>query len=296
MDIGHGTADLTTCRVRDISPKLKVNTLFMGTGSLWGAQRLNDLFRDLVKHLLGNQFQTILEYLGGVGASEDVLLDPLARGFEKAKRSFPAGSVGNVKIRFDSDLVLPKIPGIPFGPKWITLTATEMASIFDEYIPHIKQLIDHQLEQVACGGFGHEDVVEIVAVGGGSLSPYVMSKLQEAYPDHKVSGEENTNFSMVAKGAFLTAIDAMLGRREFARTSYGTAFNIRYDSEKHEPVDAVKGDAFCAWEYEVKNRIFWMIKLGQNIVEPDEPLMVDGHIYILKEVRNTTPIIFILIC
>lgn len=91
---------------------------------------------------------------------------------------------------------------------------------------------------------------------------------------------------MVAKGAFLASVDPMLGRREFARTSYGTALNIRYDPEKHDAVDAVKGDAFCAWEYEVRNRVFWMIRKGQNVVAPGEPLMVDGHIYIMEEVRT----------
>lgn len=164
----------------------------MGTGSLWGAQRLNDLFKEIVKHVLGGHLQDILERLGGSDASEDVLLDPLARGFEKAKRSFSVGSNSDVKIRFDSDLVLPKIPGIPFGPKWITLTAIEMASIFDEYIPHIKVLIDNQVEQIIKAGLAQDDVVEIVAVGGGSLSPYIMSRLQGTYPKFKVSGQEST--------------------------------------------------------------------------------------------------------
>lgn len=164
----------------------------MGTGSLWGAQRLNDLFKEMVKHLLGDHLPDVLERLGGNRASEDVLLDPLARGFERAKRGFSVGSTGDVKIRFDTDLVLPKIPGIPFGPKWITLTAFEMASIFDEYVPHIKLLVDNQVEQISKAGLAQDDVVEIVAVGGGSLSPYIMSKLQEAYPEYKVSGQENT--------------------------------------------------------------------------------------------------------
>ena len=88
--------------------------------------------------------------------------------------------------------MLPKIPGIPFGPKWITLTAIEMASIFDEYIPHIKVLIDNQVEQIIKAGLAQDDVVEIVAVGGGSLSPYIMSRLQGTYPKFKVSGQEST--------------------------------------------------------------------------------------------------------
>lgn len=164
----------------------------MGAGSLWGAQRLNDLFKELVKHLLGNHLQDVLERLGGCGALEDVLLIPLARGFEKAKRTFSVNSTGNIKIRFDSDLALPKIPGVPFGPKRVTLTASEMASIFDEYIPHLKELIDNQLEQIVKAGLAQDDVVEMVVVGGGSQSPYIMSKLDEAYPGFSVSGKRNT--------------------------------------------------------------------------------------------------------
>ena len=91
---------------------------------------------------------------------------------------------------------------------------------------------------------------------------------------------------MVAKGAFLASVDPMLGRRDFARTSFGTALNIRYNPKKHEYDDAVKSDDFCAWDYEVQNRIFWMIKKGQNVVEPEEPLMVDGHIYIMEAVSQ----------
>ena len=89
---------------------------------------------------------------------------------------------------------------------------------------------------------------------------------------------------MVAKGAFLAAVDPMLGRREFARASYGTAMNIKYDPEKHAIVDAVPADEFCAWESEVRNRVFWLIKKGQNIAEPVEPMLVDGHIYIMEKV------------
>lgn len=80
----------------------------------------------------------------------------------------------------------------------------------------------------------------------------------------------------------------MLGRREFARTSYGTALSIQYNPDKHDPADAVKGDAFCAWDYEVQNRVFWMIRKGQNVVESEEPLLVDGHIYILGDVSQYT--------
>ena len=91
---------------------------------------------------------------------------------------------------------------------------------------------------------------------------------------------------MVAKGAFLAAIDPLLGRREFARTSYGTALSIKYNPRKHDAADAVLADEFCAWKYEVKNRVFWLVKKGQNVVEPAEPMLVDGHIYVMEEVSS----------
>ena len=166
----------------------------MGTGSYWGAQKLNDLFKQLVKHLLGDQFNAVLERVGGPDAPADLILEPLARGFEKAKRGFSTASTDDIKIRFDSDQALPKIPGLPLGPKWITLTAAQMACIFDEYIPHVRKLVDDQLQEIRRNSLAKDEAVgvEIVAVGGGSLSPYIIDKLQEAYPENKVSGQEQT--------------------------------------------------------------------------------------------------------
>ena len=216
LDIGHGTAvrissslsylsllplhvltflqDLTTCRIQEIDPKLKLSTLVMGTGNLWGAQRLNDLFKDMVKHLLGDQFQTVLQQIGpDSNATEDMLLEPLARGFEKAKRGFSASTTRDTTITFDSEYRLPTIPGLPLGPKWITLSPREMAQIFDAWIPHVRELIENQLSEILARERAEDDIIEIVAVGGGSLSPYTISKLQAAYPNFTVTGAEQTS-------------------------------------------------------------------------------------------------------
>ena len=95
---------------------------------------------------------------------------------------------------------------------------------------------------------------------------------------------------MVAKGAFLASIDPMLGRREFARTSYGIAMSMEFDHAKHDLSDRVKSDLSCVWKYEVQRRVFWLMKKGQNIVEPEQPLVVDGHIYVMEDVSSKRPL------
>ena len=280
LDLGHGTADLTTCSIKEIEP-LKVATPFMGTGSLWGAQRLNELLKELVtEELLHVHMDNILSSIApdATEPSDDMLLAPLARGFEVAKRRFEAHRPGDIKVFPLPRLTFPSIAGAPLGRNHIILNVGQMRSIFNTYLTHIRCLVDNQLEQVGKSLKTDEDV-EVIAVGGGSLSPYILTSLQEMYPDVKVTRQEDTKMPMVAKGAFLAGVDPSLGRREFARSSFGIELTMAFDPRVHDRKDRVKAPYYAASEWEVADCACWGITVGQSTDDRPENLVVKGCIY-----------------
>jgi hypothetical protein len=160
----------------------------MGTGSMWGAQRLNDIFKRRVEEILGDSFEEVVRFVGGEDGSPGALLEPLVRSFEKAKHKFSCTTTENIKLRFDSDNFLPQREDLRMGRKWITLTAAQMRSIFDEYMPHIIALVRQQLDEIKEIPRGGQ--VEISMAGGGSLCKYVQEKIAEAFPDIPVGLKE----------------------------------------------------------------------------------------------------------
>ena len=280
LDLGHGTADLTTCSIREIEP-LKVATSFMGRGSLWGAQRLNDLLKRFVsQELLHVHMDNILSSIAPdtLQPSEEILLTPLARGFEIAKRQFSARRPNDVKVFPSPRLNLPPIPAVRLGRNHIVLTSTQMRTIFDEYLTHIRSLLNDQLQQVQTSLSATEDV-EIIAVGGGSLTPYILESLQLMYPEVKVTRQEDTNMPMVVKGAFSAAVDPALGRREFARSSFGVELTMAFDPRVHDRRDRIRAPSYARFDWEVPDCACWGITLGQSTDDRPENLVVTGHIY-----------------
>jgi hypothetical protein len=93
---------------------------------------------------------------------------------------------------------------------------------------------------------------------------------------------------MVAHGALLAAINPEIGRRQFARTAYGTALSVNYNWRIHSKNDRVLvPDYFTDWKYEVPNRVVWAWIIGDLIYgRPDgTPLVLTGDIFLEEEVR-----------
>jgi hypothetical protein len=91
---------------------------------------------------------------------------------------------------------------------------------------------------------------------------------------------DGISFSMVAKGAFLASVDSNLGRREFARMSYGALYGLQYDPKIHNPADAVRTPGYFWFEWEVRDTMQWAIKKWQDLINPESPMVIEGHHYI----------------
>jgi hypothetical protein len=125
--------DLTTCRIDNIYLKLKMKTLFKGIGSMYGSNALNDNVKHMIKHALGDRFDTV-ESVAGPGAPDDALLEPFGRDFDQnEKRRFDIDTEYDVPIFYPIDL--PRIPGVPaIKSRCINLTAAGLMEVYDWYL------------------------------------------------------------------------------------------------------------------------------------------------------------------
>lgn len=180
-DLGAGTLDLATTQIEAIEPKLKIKSIVRGAGSLWGSNQIDEIFKGRLRSFIGDSYDTIVSQLSGAGAyNEDLLVEPFARGFEKAKRDFDHKHPQEVVVSFDSVRRLPPVPGVPaLRGGSLTLSYEDMIGILEEYVKGMYGPIEDQISQIHDKGLAPLGTrVELRCVGGGSKSEYLREDLK----------------------------------------------------------------------------------------------------------------------
>lgn len=83
-------------------------------------------------------------------------------------------------------------------------------------------------------------------------------------------------------GALYTAIDPELGQRDFARASFGTAYNVPYNPEIHIGLPVFDTPKAFDHRKEVEGAVSWGVFVGTNLRELDQEMFVSGHITIFR--------------
>ena len=257
-------------------PKIRNRRQGEGPGSLWGASRLVELFRKRIEDVLGPTLDKIAASIqddisdDSTRLSRAQVIDAFARGFEEATHSFAGDEGSAIPIYLSSgdkiDARIIREHGWRLDRRNFYLSVGEMKAIFDEYLEHIFQLIDNQIASLEAAGLLKDHVLKMVKVGGGTLPPYIGHKLQERYQDIEISGRENNQYSMVAKGAFFTAVDEKLGEMNHARCSYGTELIVRNEKDIHgADCPLLPIDPRSQHEKEIAGCAVWGIKYGHSL-------------------------------
>ena len=278
--------DLTTCRIDEVTPELRVATPIMGHGSLWGSKKLNDLFKEKVVEILGSEVHTIADHLS---ISVETVIEGFVRGFEKAKQAFDGDEQEDMKIPFAIGLNLPIIETLPcLKRRCIKVPISTIMEIFQTYTAHIESLLNDQVSKIKALGEYDYFKIEIICCGGGSRSPYIHRTLSEHFAQYDISCymKEQHDYSMVAKGAFLATVDPKLGAREHARTSFGTLMHVEWDANTHSKWEKMETEPWSGWEWEARNRLCWLVMRGESVINPPRPFTTAGVIHIPLPARG----------
>ena len=288
LDIGGGTTDLNSVQVIQIAPVLKFRTLLVGSGSMSGNELLNGIFcRSLSAYLYSHKCMEQIETRVGMSSIE--VLSSFGRGFEYAKRDFHVGATGTIKIMFksvkDTDAKLPRIPAIGLSGESIRMPVAVVKAVFDEYLDIIKGLLDQQLDALDDSKFSDIKKKAIMIVGGGALIPYINQTIISQYTklNQQVVHQDDNNCSLVAKGGVLAAIDPLLGRREFSRTTYGISLSVPYDETNDQHVAEkhlrIRTPSYIDYNWEMPRQFEALIRYGDRLNVADKPAMINEVIY-----------------
>ncbi|KPI40540.1 uncharacterized protein AB675_7697 [Cyphellophora attinorum] len=289
VDIGCGTLDLATIQA-ELEPALKVKSLIRGSGSLRGSYQINVIFKKHLVQIFGDSYNRVVEQLSAGGPrDDDLLLEPFSRGFEKAKRQFDPDMEHDLAIPFDSPDRLPPVPEISsVRGNMLFIKAQRMRDILEKFMQGIRPTLDDHFLRLEAfmkqNKTAKKARIEMQCVGGGSKSRFIREWLQGNAEWARMS-KHIPQGSLAALGARLMAEDPELGSQEFSRSGYGSAWAVKYESKKHsnaQKADIIAANAEFPTKH-VKNRVFWGFPVGAKLLDPEEPLVVDGFVSIIKE-------------
>jgi len=236
-DIGGGTADMC---VHEILDEGKLRELYRATGCDAGGRSVNQEFLQLFKNIFGAS--TIESFKLEYSHAYQELVDQI----EKKKCSF-ARHTKVLTFRFDTDMIslmdAEKDEGetvammlSKLGLKdsvWVQrdrrlqLSSSEVKKLFDSSVNSIIKCLKTILTDCS------EDKIRyILLVGGYSRSDYLLSRIEETFPDMKIIHVDDGRLAVV-KGAVMAATRPHFITERRSRFSYGFRWNAPFIEGVH---------------------------------------------------------------
>jgi hypothetical protein len=271
VDAGGGTVDLTTYRVSEMKPVLRVSELTEGGGGLCGSAYLNRRFEELVDKKLGKKLEALSKKEHGDAMNE------IQRVFNEDIK--PDFGMADDAVDSDKTYFVPVPPAIPDDVEagiqdgQLVVTTSELKGVFDAVIRNILGLITDQVEKVDESP-GSPEVSAILLVGGFGSSGYLRRQIEQhfdgsALPKIKVIQPVHA-WSAVTRGAMLRGLQGDIVDTRIIRAAYGVSCRTPWnpavhESEKHrKTAESLKMWCDIDQQYQCQKVMDWFVKKGEE--------------------------------
>ncbi|KAI0914156.1 hypothetical protein F4823DRAFT_638239 [Ustulina deusta] len=231
-DLGGGTVDLISFRVKSIKPQPTLEEVVEGEGALCGATFLDQAFLDCLQERLQQQKRNKKQFQSWQQLHERERKRIVDTVWERGiKRKYYDGQPGH---RIDLGAQGNRRPDI-------LLDAGDLNGIFDSIYYDILKLVERQVKAIV-KKMGKMPQF-IVLTGGFGRCEYIYRKLYQKYENSiEVLFESNDRpWTAVARGAVLSGVAHMTNhdrvRSHVSRYSYGWATWENFNHRIHDPDD-----------------------------------------------------------
>ncbi|TRX96234.1 hypothetical protein FHL15_002958 [Xylaria flabelliformis] len=270
-DLGGGTVDLFSFKVKNARPQLVLEEIVEGEGGLCGATFLDQAFLKCLKEKVQQKKSTDVRLKSWEQMDELEQKRILNNVWEKGiKRKYYAGLPGQ---RIDLGIQGNRRPDIMLEPG-------DLDRIFDSVFGDISELIGKQVQAIANKDGKVPDF--IVLTGGFGRCEYVYRKLRQQYEDciEILLEANNKSWAAVARGAVLWGAanvnDQAQVQSHVSRYSYGWAkvedFNPRNHHPEDQDTDELTGRCVA------RDQMEWIVLRGESI-KTRRPLVYEYERY-----------------